>query len=123
MKILKIFALCSLVAISGQSFAKTVPIVFAKESHCGSFNGDFKGKTFTMQLNKNQILEIDGLKYITPTAPTVKDPKGRVLTNDGWLTEEMVRYETTLTGKYTIILDSEDYDDHYADVKFCAYNQ
>ncbi|MDO5050629.1 MAG: hypothetical protein Q4D68_02730 [Moraxella equi] len=118
MKTLKVVAVCALLAISSQSFANTVPIKFAKGSYCGSFSGDFKGKTFTIQLGANQTLEINGLYLINPI---VKDPKGRILKVAGWEGEDVVYYNTTTAGRYTITLRPEDGSGYYGDVQFCAY--
>ncbi|MCP3897979.1 hypothetical protein [Moraxella sp.] len=118
MKTLKVVAVCTLLAMSSQSFANAVPIKFAKGSYCGSFSGNFKGKTFTMQLGGNQTLEIKGLYLIDPT---VKDPKGRTLKVANWEGEDEVYYNTTTKGKYTIALRPMDNSGYYGDIQFCAY--
>ena len=109
MKLLKILAITSLLAISGQSFANTT-IQFPQGSYCSSFSGNVVGRKFDIFLGTNQTLTI------TPDADfdiVVKDPKGKTLHSndyDEWTTKNK--------GKHTIILRG---NNKFADVEFCAY--
>lgn len=119
MKALKILAVCSLLAIGGQSVAKQIatPVVFAKGSNCGLFDGNVLGRNFTLNLNANQDLVIQVYAF-KPVYPSVKDPKGKLLDNTG--SEDFV-YRTTTKGKHSVTFAAEDESYPYAEVKFCAY--
>ncbi|MDO4450355.1 MAG: hypothetical protein Q4B79_05280 [Moraxella sp.] len=117
MKSVKVLALCALLAVSGQSFAKTTPIVFAKGSYCGSFEGDVVGRRFTLGLMKHQTL------FVNPTDRSqyeviVKNPKGQTLKNNGG---SMSGWDIPQNGKYTIIITPFNKGDSYANIEFCAY--
>lgn len=118
MKTLKVALLCGLMAMGGQAFAKTTttPIVFAKGSSCGYFDGNVVGRKFTLFLQANQALTID-VDASKPIYPTVKNPKNQILRDIGHEYE----YETQLKGTHSISFDVEDESYPYAEVKFCAY--
>lgn len=119
MKSLKVLALCALLTVSGQSFAKltVTPIVFAKGSSCGVFEGNVAGRVFTLQLNAKQDLTIN-VNAFKPIYPVVKSPNGMALKDVG---AESYEYVTKQKGKHEIIFGIEDESYPFAEVKFCAY--
>lgn len=119
MKALKVFGICALLAVSGQSFANTVPIKFVKGSYCGSFSGNVAGKKFTLQLGVNQVLNIN-IPY-EDAVPTVKDPKGRNLELVDYI-ETQYLFDTTIKGQYTVVLKPLNPKNPNVSVEFCALN-
>lgn len=117
MKSLKVLAVCALLAVSGQSFAKTTPIKFAKGSSCGSFSGNAKGRTFTLYLNANQELLISSDDFYSDTKDTiVKNPHGQTLEGSGL--RSGISYSTDTKGKYTIKVIPTT---NHINLEFCAY--
>ncbi|STZ63164.1 Uncharacterised protein [Moraxella lacunata] len=120
----KILTLCALLAVSGQGFANTVPIKFAKGSECGVFSGNVKGKKFTLQLGARQILNISTSENFKAV---VKDPKGRTLSTFEEYDEIdyggdlQLLYNTTTKGNYTISIMPRQ-QNQYLNVQFCAFN-
>lgn len=119
MKSLKVLSLCALLAVSGQSFAKltVTPIVFAKGSSCGAFEGNVVGRVFTLQLNAKQDLTIN-VNAFKPIYPVVKSPNGMALKDVG---VENYEYIIKRKGKHEITFEVEDESYPFAEVKFCAY--
>lgn len=126
MKALKVFGIFTLLMISGQSFANTVPIKFAKGSECGIFSGYVAGKKFTLQLGARQILNIS--TEDSDIQITVKDPKGRILSTFEEYDETQfggefqALYHTTTKGQYTILLKPT-HKGAYHNIEFCAFNK
>lgn len=119
MKILKIFAVCVLLATSGQGFAKTTPIKFAKGSMCGVFTGDTKGRKFTLHLKAGQTLLISDMTG--DWIYSVRDPKGKKLKTQTDIDGTMTSIKTT--GVHTITL-SHIYEETDVEtresIEFCA---
>ena len=117
MKMLKTLAACSLLLVGGQAFAKTTPIKFAKGSSCGSFSGNAKGRTFTLQLNANQELIISSHDFYADTREViVKNPAGRTMQGIGL--RDGISYTTNTKGKYSITVIPTS---NHIDLEFCAY--
>lgn len=116
MKALKVVAVCALLAMSGQSFAKVTPITFPKGSYCGSFSGDYAGRTFTINLGRGQTLTISGADGVRDVI--VKSPNGKVLHHEG---QDYAEWTTRMKGKHTIKLIPYDRNDTYTSIEFCAY--
>lgn len=116
MKSLKVLLICGAMIMSGQSFANTVPIKFAKGSYCGSFSGDYAGRTFTIYLNKGQTLRISGADGVENVI--VKSPNGKVLHHEG---QDYAEWTTRMKGKHAIKLIPYDRNDTYTSIEFCAY--
>lgn len=74
---IKILMATCLLGLSVGSFAKTVPVKFAK----GSYSGNFVGRTFTLTLNAGQTLTVDTAENVDNVI--VRDPRGRALRFDG----------------------------------------
>lgn len=114
MKVLKVLTICSLLAVSSQSFANTTAIIFPKGSYCSSFSGNVAKRTFSIFLGANQTLTVTsdiGFYDII-----VKDPKGKILRYDG---QDYGEWTTKMKGKHTIHLVHG--DSNFANVEFCAY--
>ena len=117
MKALKALVVCSLLLVGSQSFAHITPIKFAKGSSCGSFSGNASGRTFTLQLNANQVLIISSYDFYADTRDTiVKNPQGKTLQGTGL--PDGILYDTNTKGKYTIKVIPTS---NHIDLEFCAY--
>ncbi|STZ08088.1 Uncharacterised protein [Moraxella caprae] len=117
MKSLKVLAVCALMVVSRQSFAQTTPISFAKGSHCGSFEGDYTNRTFTLNTKANQTIyvtirenarDVEDIKII--------DPKGRTTYADG----AELDFTTKVKGVHKIKIIPYN-DAGWANIEFCAY--
>ncbi|MDO4895523.1 hypothetical protein [Moraxella sp.] len=107
---------CSLIAFAGQSFANTTPIKFAKGSFCGSFSGNAKGRTFTLNLNANQQLFISSNNIYADTLDvTVKNPHGQVMPAFGL--RNALSYDTDVKGKYTVKINPAR---NHINLEFCV---
>lgn len=124
MRILKTLLACSLIAFAGQGFANTTPIKFAKGSFCGSFSGNAKGRTFTLNLNANQELFISSNDFFADVNTiTVKNPYGQELEEDAsrnvaYYDTKGASYNTDVKGKYAIKVNPTR---NHINLKFCAY--
>ncbi|OOR87209.1 hypothetical protein B0181_10845 [Moraxella caviae] len=110
----KILLAASLLALTTPSFAKVTPIKFAKGSYCGSFSGNYAGRTFTLGLGAGQTLEIRN-RYANPI---VRDPKGRKVYHEAG--SEWVYFIKT-KGTYKITLHPFGNEGTYDNITFCAY--
>lgn len=120
MKSLKVLTLCALMAVSGQSFAKTTTteIKFTKGSHCGAYSGDIKNKKFDIYLQKNQTLQITvGSENVDDVI--VRNPKGRPIKAE-WVDDFFWLYHIPNGGKYTIYLKPHQ-QNYYTDFNVCAF--
>ena len=120
--LLSIVVLTIATALPTTAMAKTTNIAFAKGSDCGSYSGDFKNRTFTIYLNKGQLLTIEPQTNNHIKNIVVKTPKGRTLENYHDSEDTEWQWGTDTTGKYSFkILGYPDgYD--YVDMKICAYD-
>lgn len=119
MKLSQILVLAGMLCVASVGYAKTTPIVFAKGSTCGMFDGNVAGETFTLQLNKGQVLYID-VDSSKPIMPKVRDPKGKPVSLDYEYPNGVLAYRTTTKGKYSIRFDTADEHYPFAKVEFCA---
>lgn len=120
MKNLKVSLLCGLIAMSGQSFAKTTTteIKFIKGSHCGAYSGDIKNKKFDIYLQKDQTLQITvGSEDVDDVV--VKNSKGRPIKVE-WVDDFLWLYRIQNGGKYTIYIKPHQ-KNYYADFNVCAF--
>lgn len=128
MKSLKILAVCALMAVSGQSFAKPniTNLTFAKGSFCTSFDGNIVNREFVVYTKAEQELAVNPKSQtIAKDSATisVKDPKGRLLkeySSDNW---KGWQFFTQRAGKHTITITPDIDDDEAVFVNFevCAY--
>lgn len=121
MKLTKTLLLVCAVCLASTSFAKTktTPIVFAKGSTCGMYDGNVAGEIFTLQLNKGQILYID-VDSSKPITPKVSSPQGKSIPIDYEYPDGVLAYRTTTKGKYSVRFDVADNNYPFAEVEFCA---
>lgn len=117
MKIIKTLIIGAVLMIGGQAFAQTTPIHFAKGSYCGSFEGDYTDKTFTLFTKANQLIYIDTKDNARDVADIVViDPKGRKYRADS------AEFEFTTKVKGIHKIKVIPYNDHgFANIEFCAY--
>ncbi|WP_019520687.1 hypothetical protein [Faucicola boevrei] len=129
MKIFKILAVCALVVVSGQSFAKPpkdIEIKFKKGDYCATYEIDTRS-TLHIYLNKNQTFTIDLIAGIAK--PYLTNSKGdgvefdysKVYSQKYDIKQAQWKYHIANKGKYTIGFDIP-HDSHtYAELEFCAY--
>lgn len=119
MKLSQILLLAGMLCVASVSYAKTTPIVFAKGSTCGMYDGNVAGEIFTLQLNKGQILYID-VDSSKPITPKVSSPQGKSIPIDYEYPDGVLAYRTTTKGKYSVRFDVADNNYPFAEVEFCA---
>lgn len=117
MKLLKTLALCSLLVLGNQAIAKTTPISFAKGSHCGSFEGDYTSRTFTLSTRANQTVYVTVNHGESNVADIViTDPKGRKARADGAALEFVAKVKGVHKIKVVPYHGAS-----YANIEFCVY--
>lgn len=129
MKIFKILAVCALVVVSGQSFAKPptdIEIKFKKGDYCATYEIDTRSDLH-IYLNKNQKFTINLIAGIAK--PHLVNSKGddikyeydEVYSQKYDTNQSQWKYHIASKGKYTIGFDIP-HDSHtYAELEFCAY--
>lgn len=122
MKALKVLAVCALIAVSGQSFAKSTitPINFSVGSYCGSFRGDMSDRVFTLHAKAGQqiIIEVSDVNANVLDVE-IKDPRGRILKDVG--SDHEWAFNTTKAGKHTITLELEQPKAPNSNFEVCVY--
>lgn len=118
MKALKLALLASVLAVvASPAIAQTTTIKFPKGSYCGSFSGDVKGRTFSLNLRAGQTLTVDTDGYNVKDI-IVKQPNGKILKEPG---QDYGVWNVRRNGKHSVTIKTHPNENHL-DAKFCAYS-
>lgn len=110
-----------LILITTASFGATSVVKFAKGSHCGSFTGDFLGRKFLLDLNKNQLITVNLADWDNVKDIVIKSPKGQILDyddDDGG--EKLVKVK----GIHTVtLIPNNPKDNTDTKIEFCVFDR